>query len=332
MGDLISSLMAQIQANPTLYVVLGGVGIGAGCIWLGLASAIAASDGGTKRMRRLARGAPGAPGAARVQLVKTGDATPTGMLRSLLPEDRNARLAVKDQLAMAGFTGAEAVRNFYVARLVIALSLPALLAVLLGLQKLIVLPEALDAFVVGLSGLRLFQLCMGSVALGFYAPLWWLRARVRARRDRVEAGFPNALDLLQISAEAGLGFDAAMGRVGKELARVSPEIAQEFLICQTEIGAGRDRGEAMSAMADRMGIAEARSFANVVGQSLQFGTSLAEALRAYAIEMRQARELRAQEKANKLPVQMSAVMATLMLPALFLITLTPIALRYLKAF
>ena len=82
-------------------------------------------------------------------------------------------------------------------------------------------------------------------------------------------------------------------------------------------------------MAERMGVDEVNSFVTVVSQSMEYGTSISEAMSAYAIEMRETRELKAQEKANKLPVQMSAVMATLMLPALFMITLGPTIIKYM---
>ena len=327
---------AAIQANPMMYLVLAGVGVGALCVWFGITSAVSAGDGGARRMKQL-RGRDLSAAATvektpRVQLVKQQDKTPSGMLKSFIPEDKADEMSVRQKLTLIGYPGFEAVRRFYTVRLTIALVLPISIFMLLAAQKLLVLPEALDAFVVGLSPLRIMQLCMGSLALGYYVPGYWLNSQLKARIGRIEAAFPNALDLMQISVEAGLAFDAAMSRVGRELAQISPEIAAEFLQVQTEIAAGRDRDLAMRDMASRMAIDEARSFANVVGQSLQFGTSLSEALRGYATEMRVTRELRAQEKANKLPVQMSAVMATLMLPALFLITLSPIVIRYMAVF
>ncbi|NUB45297.1 type II secretion system F family protein [Fertoebacter nigrum] len=176
------------------------------------------------------------------------------------------------------------------------------------------------------------QVIAVSVAVGFYGPGWWLKSRITARQGRIEDGFPNALDLLQISVEAGMGFDAALSRVGAELAVICPDISTEFLTVQQEILAGRDRVLAMGDMATRMGIREATSFVNVVAQPMQYFTSLSEALNCHAVEMRVNRELRAQEKANKLPVQKSAVMEFLMLPALFLITLCPIVIRYMDMY
>ncbi len=178
-----------------------------------------------------------------------------------------------------------------------------------------------------MSRLRVLQIIMVTVAAGFYGPGYWLKSRINARKARIEDGFPNALDLLQISAAAGMGFDAAMQRVARELVIVSPDISEEFMFTQREILAGRNRDQPLTEMANRMGIDEAISFANVIIQSLQFGTNISDALTSYAAEMRETRELRAQAKANKLPVQMSAVMAMLMLPALILITLGPTVIR-----
>jgi tight adherence protein C len=155
---------------------------------------------------------------------------------------------------------------------------------------------------------------------------------VAERKQRIEEGFPNALDLMQISVESGLGFDAAMTRVGNELAEVSPDIAFEFLSVQRQVQAGRAREAALRDMADRTGVETVRAFANVVQQSMQFGTGMSEALITYAEELRETRELRAQEMANKLPVKMSAVLASLMLPALILLTVGPVLIRYIRFF
>jgi tight adherence protein C len=170
------------------------------------------------------------------------------------------------------------------------------------------------------------------VGVGFFGPMYWLRARVAERRRRVEESLPNALDLMQVSLEAGLGFDAAMTRVGNELARVSPELSFEFLSVQRQIAAGRPRDAAMADMAMRTGVDTIRSFSNVVSQSMQFGSSMSDALIAYAQELRVTREMKAVEMANKLPVKMSGVLAALMMPVLLLITAGPVVIRMLRTF
>jgi tight adherence protein C len=263
-------------------------------------------------------------------LLKNNEAKPEGLLKALIPENPVERTQIRLQLAQAGFDSPNAVRDFFVLRLILAIIGPVIVLTIYGLKSSVLLPVVMDEYLDGMSRLRVLQIIMVSIAVGFYGPGYWLKSRINARKARIEDGFPNALDLLQISAAAGMGFDAAMQRVGRELVIVSPDISDEFMFTQREILAGRSRDQSLTEMANRMGIDEAISFANVIIQSLQFGTSISDALTAYAAEMRETRELRAQEKANKLPVQMSAVMAMLMLPALILITLGPTVIRYMR--
>ena len=120
-----------------------------------------------------------------------------------------------------------------------------------------------------------------------------------------------------------------MIRVANESLGTAPGLAEEFLIAQREIQAGRSRDKALMDMAARTGVPQVNSFANVVLQSLHYGSSITEALTVYSEEMRQWRELKAQEMANKLPVKMSAIMASLMLPALLMLALGPVVIRYM---
>ena len=168
--------------------------------------------------------------------------------------------------------------------------------------------------------------------IGFFGPALWLRSKVDFRQMEISESFPNALDLMQVSVESGLGFDAAMTRVSNEMEMSAPAISQEFRLVQLEVSAGGDREKALLDMATRTNVDEVASFASVVLQSIQFGTSVSEALTTYATEMRITRELKAQEMANKMPVKMSGVMAGLMLPALFLLILGPIAIRWTNTF
>ena len=168
--------------------------------------------------------------------------------------------------------------------------------------------------------------------VGFYAPYLWLKNRIAARKQRIWESLPNALDLLQVSVEAGLSFDAAIVRVSHELSGVAPDIAAEFMMLQLEIQAGKDKQKAFLDMAERTSVEEMAAFANVILQAGQFGTSISNALTTYADEMRLSRELRAQEKANRLPVQMSGVMAVMMMPALLIICLAPMLIRWIRMF
>ncbi len=265
-------------------------------------------------------------------LTKKSEADPRGWKKALIPEDPSERAQIRFQLTKVGFDRADSVELFFLGRLILALLPPVIVFALIFMLKANLLPLTVQEAVMSVSRLRLLQIAAVGAAAGFYGPGYWLNTRIKKRKAKISAAFPNALDLIQISVEAGLGFDAAINRVGHELGRVAPEVAYELILLQLEIQAGQDREAALFAMAERMGIDEAKSFALVISQSLQFGTSLTKALKTYATEMRQMRELAAQEKANKLPVQMSAVMSLLMLPALFMITLTPIVIRYMEIY
>lgn len=326
---MINEFFANLVWDERTLISLG-VGLGTLFLFFGLASAFAPRDHVAERMRKSSLKYIG--GKERRNLVKSPDQIPAGILKALIPEDRTERTQIRLQLEQAGFTGGGAVKGFYLLRLCIALFVPLIAILLISVRAFVGVPPQVDDFLNGISNLRALQIIAVSVAVGFYGPSFWLKRKINARRREINEAFPNALDLLQISAEAGLGFDAAMTRVGQEIERVSPTVSHEFLLVQTEILAGRDRDQALRDMAERMDIEEARSFVNVVIQSIQYGSSISDALQVYAVEMRETREMRAQEKANRLPVQMSAVMASLMLPALFMITLGPTVIRYIRFF
>jgi tight adherence protein C len=260
------------------------------------------------------------------------DADPKGLMKSLIPVDRQERSKIQRQLAQAGVISPHGLRNYYLLRLGMGIVLPGVLIGLLALSRFanVALPEPLASRLGTLGQTQILLLVSGLVAAGFFGPVYWLRARVSARRQAIEESFPNVLDLLQVSVESGLGFDAAMIRVANETATSAPEISQELLIAQREIQAGRSREKALLEMASRTGVAQVNSFASVILQSLQYGSNVSDALKVYSDEMRLSRELRAQEMANKLPVKMSAVMASLMLPTLLMLALGPVVIRYIR--
>ncbi|MGV8988932.1 MAG: type II secretion system F family protein [Cypionkella sp.] len=306
-----------------------GVGLGVMLALLGVSGAFVAKN--PVLIRLAEQSVRSRDTAIEAGLLRPSDADPTGLMRGLIPVDRKDRTQVQRQLAHAGMNGPHAVRNFYLIRLCIGFLLPCALFALIAASResLVTLPAPIAHQFGAMSQIFLLQVLCGLVAVGFFGPVYWLRARVSERQRAIEEAFPNVLDLLQISVESGLGLDAAMIRVANETAASSPAISEELMITQREIQAGRGRDKALLDMAARTGVAQVNSFANVVLQSLNYGSSIADALTVYAEEMRQWRELRAQEMANKLPVKMSAVMASLMLPALLMLALGPVVIRYM---
>ena len=334
MLSTISVLAANLGVEPKTLVLLG-LFFGSLLVFLSLVSV--ARDRNLVRIRARMRAAGsaangGMTGDNAISLFVAPEITPGGLAKAFLPAKQRERNKVRRDLVHAGFSGTNAVLWYYALRVVAGLVLPSLLALTFLYREALPLPEFVSARMGQVAGNKLLILFALMILIGFYGPAYWLSSRTKERKLRIELGFPNALDLMQVSIETGLGFDASLARVATELQSTAPEIAQEFVVAQQEILAGRHRDGAFQAMADRLAIDEAYSFVNVVLQSIRFGTSMSQSLLVYSAEMRERRELRAQEKANKLPVLMSAVMALLMMPSLLIVTIGPVVLRYIQTF
>lgn len=266
-------------------------------------------------------------------LLSSPDMDPKGLYKTLMPGDRRERSKLKRNLINAGFLGRSAILKFFMWRIGLAVLLPMTVVTLMIIRANGGwLPDPLTWFVDNTPRLIMFQVLTVLAGIGFFTPSIWLNRKIKERVRQIEESFPNALDLIQVSVEAGMGFDAAMTRVANEMVHSAPAISQEFRMVQLEVSAGGDRDKAIMDMAERTGVDEVSSFANVIQQSMRFGTSISDALRVYAFEMRQTRELNAQEMANKLPVKMSAVMSALMLPAMILLIVGPVAIRWMNTF
>ncbi len=160
--------------------------------------------------------------------------------------------------------------------------------------------------------------------LGFYFPQLWLSSKISRRQKEIRKAMPDALDLLTICVEAGLGFDAAMSKVSDKW---QSELSLAFARAIQEVQLGKIRREALRDMADRIGLGEMTSFVAAVIQSEQLGVSLAKVLRIQSDQMRVKRRQRAEEEAHKAPLKMLIPMGLLIFPSLIIVLLTPAALR-----
>lgn len=175
---------------------------------------------------------------------------------------------------------------------------------------------------------RVILASLGFGLVGFYFPQLWLSSKISKRQTEIRKAMPDALDLLTICVEAGLGFDAAMAKVCEKW---ESELSLAFARVIQEIQLGKLRRDAMRDMADRVGIAEMTSFVAAVIQSEQLGVSLSKVLRIQADQMRIRRRQRAEEEAHKAPIKMLIPMALLIFPSLMIVLLTPAALRLVKS-
>lgn len=166
----------------------------------------------------------------------------------------------------------------------------------------------------------------GLATLAYLAPDFWLDHAVKARRERIRRSVPDAVDLLVICVDAGLGLDQAMLRVGVELSISHPEINEEFLQINREQRAGKPRMDAWQSMADRTNLREIASFTSMLSQTEKFGTPIARALSVFADGMRQERRQRAEELAAKTTVKMIFPLVLFIFPSMFIVLLAPAVL------
>ncbi|MEW6178309.1 MAG: type II secretion system F family protein [Chloroflexota bacterium] len=172
----------------------------------------------------------------------------------------------------------------------------------------------------------LFAILFGG--LGYMFPQLWLSSKISRRQKEIRKAMPDALDLLTICVEAGLGFDAAMSKVSEKW---ESQLSFAFARTIQEIQLGKVRREALRDMAERIGIPEMTSFVAAVIQSEQLGVSLAKVLRIQSDQMRVRRRQRAEEEAHKAPLKMLIPMALLIFPSLMIVLLTPAALRLMHS-
>ncbi len=164
---------------------------------------------------------------------------------------------------------------------------------------------------------------MGPGFFGYMAPKQWVGKRQKKRQEEITNGFPDSLDLMLVCVEAGQSLDQSIIRVAQEIKSSYPALSEEFQMVAWEIKAGKDKVTVLRDMSERAGVTDVSSFVTVLIQSTTFGTSIAEALRIYAGEMRDKRVMRAEEKANTLPTKMTLATMMLTVPPLLIILLGP---------
>jgi tight adherence protein C len=227
------------------------------------------------------------------------------------------RLKKRIWLLQAGFEGPDVAQDYMVIRLLLTVSLPLALSAILPFVK----PD------ITAGSTMLFALA--AAAVGLIAPSMYVGSRRKRNQRAVRDGLPDALDLLLVCSEAGLGLDTAILKVGEELAPIHPIISKYLLQISSELRAGRPRAEAFRGFGDRTGIQETTSLVNLLVQTDALGTSMAATLRAFVDDMRAHRLLRAEEQGQKVAVKLTLILASCLLPALMIGILTPVGNKIL---
>jgi len=175
-----------------------------------------------------------------------------------------------------------------------------------------------------------FVVVLLATAMGFFGPNEYVRRKATGRQKQIARGLPNALDLLVVCVESGLGLDQAILQVSKELEHAHPEISEEFGLVNLELKAGKRRVEALRNLAERTGVDDLKKLVAVLIQADRFGTGVAQSLRAHSDFMRvQARQV-AEEKAAKLGVKLIFPIFFCILPSLFVVTVGPVAMKIIR--
>ncbi|MBV0933485.1 type II secretion system F family protein [Marinobacterium weihaiense] len=239
--------------------------------------------------------------------------------RHLLPGKDWDKSKLQAQLVHAGFRNPGAINSLYALKVLLALGL--LLCVWLG-----------TTFNPTLSFDKVLMICVGAAYLGFILPNMVLDHLAKRRMRAIRNGFPDALDLLVVCVESGLGLTAALQRVGQELEVSHPELSEELHLVNVEIRAGVNRIEALRGMAQRTGVEDIRSLVALLDQSVRFGSSIADTLRVYSEEFRDKRMQAAEEQAAKIGTKMIFPLTFCIWPGFFVVAVGPAILKVLEVF
>ena len=234
------------------------------------------------------------------------------------PKDQAVTSRLRSSLATAGYRNPQAVVVFLGTRI--------FLAILLCLIFLVFGSEVMD----GKDPMFFPLVLIGVMMVGFYGPQLWLSSAITKRKERLVNGFPDALDLMVVCVEAGLGLDQAIARVGQEVKQGHPDLGDEFILLNLELRAGLSREQGLRNLVNRTDLEDIRSLVALLIQTDRFGTSIGQALRVHSDSMRLKRRLKAEERGAQLPVKLMIPLILFIFPALMVVIIGPGAISLLR--
>lgn len=239
------------------------------------------------------------------------------MIGRRIAENSGSARVIQEQLIHAGYRTARAPALFWGARLGLCLGL--------GGVAFITAPVLGATPIVALLGATYFA------AIGYIAPAFYVRSKARARQKEVTLALPDALDLLVVCVEAGLGLNQAIVRVATEIHHVSKILAEEMHLTNLEIRAGRPRNEALRGLSERTGVEDVRGLVSTLVQAERFGTPIGGALRVHAETLRDKRKQRAREAAAKTTIKLVFPLVFCIFPAMFVVLIGPGLIQIIEA-
>ncbi len=233
----------------------------------------------------------------------------------LEPQNEEEYSAAQLKLRQAGYQSKDAVRFYHFAQFALGI-----IGILIGISLVTIFAGDQE-----FDSTQLLIRVLVPGVIGYFVPKYWITRRVAERQEAITNGFPDTLDLMLVCVEAGQSLDQAIVRVAGEMKASYPDIALEFEVVAYEMKAGKEKDTVLRDFATRCGVQDVSAFVTVMIQSAAFGTSIADALRVYADEMRDKRVMRAEEAANKLPTKMTLATMMLTVPPLLVILVGPSA-------
>jgi tight adherence protein C len=237
----------------------------------------------------------------------------------VLPQNELERNKVMTQLHHAGYRSSTALQLFYFVKTLLIIVLP--LGVLVA-----------SRFIPTMESRNVITYALVAAAIGMFGTNFVLHYVVRKRKRALSNGFPDALDLLVVCVESGLGLSAAIQRVADELSVSHPELASELSLVNAEIRVGVQREQALRNFSDRTGLEDIRGLVGLLVQTMRFGTGVADALRVYSEEFRDKRTQKAEELAAKMGTKLVFPLIFFMFPLFFIVAVGPAVLRIIEAF
>jgi tight adherence protein C len=239
-------------------------------------------------------------------------------LNRMIPISAVEAAKLQKQMLHAGYRSPDAAMAFRAIQLVLVVAIPT------------VVTTACFIFGQPLTGFLLWGAF--AVAIGFYLPRLILRSKISHRQQRITWGLADALDLMVIAVEAGLGLNAALNRVGEELKSLHPDLSYELELVNLEIRVGRSREEALRNLTERTGVDDVRSFVALLIQADRFGSSIARAVRIFADSLRTKRRQRAEQASQKAALKLLIPLTGFLFPVIIVTILAPAALNLIDLF
>lgn len=234
-------------------------------------------------------------------------------INRIIPISAIEAMKLQKQLLRAGYRSPEAATAFRAIQVTLLVAIPSLVVTL--------------CWILNRSGSDIAVFGMIGAAVGFYLPRYVLHKKIVGRQQRITWGLADAMDLMVVAVEAGLGLNAALNRVGEELKTLHPDMHVEIELVNLEIRVGRSREEALRNLAERTGVEDIRSFVALLIQADRYGSSIAKAVRIFADSLRTKRRQRAEQISQKAALKLLAPLTLFLFPVIILVVLGPALLN-----